>query len=70
MAEPGKCIECEGSVVPIRILEQDRGVHLPLKYAAIESSSSWLRGRYRLEGEITAELCTNCGRVTLRAVPF
>jgi uncharacterized OB-fold protein len=70
-AEPGTCVDCGANMVPIRIVEQDRnGSHSPLKYAAIDSTRNFFPGRYRLEGEITAELCTACGRVSLRAVPF
>jgi hypothetical protein len=68
--EPGICVECGGSLVPIRIVEQDHRSHLPLKYAAMDSTRSVVLGRYPLLGEISAELCTDCGRVTLRAKPF
>ncbi|HQX48775.1 MAG TPA: hypothetical protein PLR25_02650 [Planctomycetaceae bacterium] len=69
-AETGTCVECGASMVPIRIVQQDRGCHSPLKYAAIDSTRSLVRGRYPLQGEISAELCTGCGRVILRAIPF
>ena len=68
--EPGICVECGAGVVPIRVVQQDRGAHSPLKYAPIDSTRSYVRGQYPLEGEISAELCTGCGRVHLRAIPF
>jgi len=66
-----KCIECGSPTHPIRVLDEGReGGHLHQPgYAAIDSKRSWFFGRYPIEGELAAELCESCGRVTFRAVP-
>ena len=62
-----KCIECGSPTHPIRVLEYDE--ENSIKYAAFDSKTHWFHGRYPIEGELAAELCESCGRVTFRAVP-
>jgi hypothetical protein len=72
-----KCPECGGSLHPIRILERGdsqfkSNVHYDLEYAlepAKKGLIGSLLGRFPTDGYLVGELCEQCGRVLLRAVP-
>lgn len=64
-----KCIECGGATHPIKIIDRgQKNIHYGLIYTAEGSKRNIFKG-YPKEGEIGAELCDSCGRITLRAVP-
>lgn len=65
-----KCTECGGATHPIRVMSRaGPAVQHQLVYAAENAKPGWLLGNYAVEGELAAELCEGCGRVTFRAVP-
>lgn len=64
-----KYIECGGETSPVKIIDRgQRNIHYDLIYTAEDSKRSILRGHPK-EGQIAAELCGICGRITLRATP-
>jgi hypothetical protein len=61
-----KCIECGGESQAIKIIDRgQRNIHYDLIYAAEEAKRSIYSG-YKKEGAVRAEMCSNCGRITLR----
>ena len=64
-----RCIECGEETSAIQIIDRgQQNIHYDLVYAAAESKSKFGKG-HKIEGKINAELCNNCGHVTLRAAP-
>lgn len=66
--KPRPCIECGGQTRAICII--DRGyynIQYELVYA--KAVQGIFGKEYYVEGTVGAELCENCGRITLRAVP-
>lgn len=64
-----KCIECGAAMVPIQIIDRGQNnIHYELVYAAADSSRKFGKG-HDIAGKVAAELCENCGRITLRAAP-
>lgn len=63
------CSECGGNTYIIRIV--DRGMHnamFKMSYATKDKKSR-LGGSYDLVGDIDAEMCEKCRRITLRGAP-
>ena len=61
-----KCIECGGENTPVKIIDRgQRNIHYDLIYAAEDAKRSFYSG-YKKEGVLHAEMCSNCGRITLR----
>ena len=67
MSEKSKtCIECGGETHPIKIIDRgQRNIHYDLIYAAEDSKRSIFSG-HKIEGTVRAEMCSDCGRITLR----
>lgn len=64
-----KCIECGQETSAIQVIDRgQQNIHYDLVYAAGDSKSKFGKG-HAIEGKINAELCANCGRITLRAAP-
>lgn len=64
-----RCIECGADTVAIQVIDRgQRNIHYDLVYASGESKPKFGKG-HDIEGRINAELCENCGRITLRAAP-
>lgn len=64
-----KCIECGAETIAIKIIDRgQRNIHYDMIYAVADSKRSILKG-HDVEGQVAAELCENCGRITLRAAP-
>ena len=62
-----RCIECGADTVAIQVIDRgQRNIHYDLIYASGESKPKFGKG-HDIEGRINAELCGNCGRITLRA---
>ena len=62
-----KCIECGETTYSIQVIDRgQQNIHYDLVCAAGESKSKFGKG-HEIEGKINAELCNNCGRITLRA---
>ena len=61
-----KCIECGGETQAIQIIDRgQRNIHYTLAYTAGDSERSVFKG-HDIEGDVHAEMCGNCGRITLR----
>ena len=64
-----KCIECGGETQAIQIIDRgQRNIHYTLIYTAQDSKRSVFKG-YEIEGDVNAEMCEDCGRITLRGTP-
>lgn len=64
-----KCIECGEETYAIQIIDRgQQNIHYDFVYTAGESKAKFGKG-HDIEGKINAELCQNCGRITLRAAP-
>ena len=70
MKETGKkCIECGEETYAIQVVDRgQKNIHYDLIYTSGDAKRSVFKG-YKKEGEVAAELCENCGRITLRAIP-
>ena len=64
------CVECGGATHPIIVLEAGEGNrHRCLEFTTTDAKPGWFLGRYPTKGYVSAELCVQCGRITLRAYP-
>ena len=64
-----KCIECGAGTVAIQMIDRgQQNIHYEMVYAAEASKRKFGKG-HDIAGKVAAELCQNCGRITLRAVP-
>ena len=64
-----KCIECGADTVAIQIIDRgNQNIEYELTYTAGDSKRSVFKG-HKKKGKVAAELCENCGLITLRAVP-
>ena len=64
-----KCVECGHDTYAIQIIDRgQQNIHYEAVYAVAGSKKAFGKG-YNIEGNIAAELCQNCGRITLRAAP-
>ena len=64
-----KCIECGSQTYAIQIIDRgESNSHYELVYAAGDAKRKFTK-TYDIEGKVSAELCQNCGRISLRAVP-
>ncbi len=69
MTETKKCVECGGETYPIKIVDRgNQNIHYDLIYTMEDSKRNIFKG-HKKEGVVAAELCENCGRIALRAVP-
>ena len=63
------CIECGTETTTIQMIDRgQQNIHYEMVYAAKESKRKFGKG-HDVAGKVAAELCQNCGRITLRAVP-
>ena len=65
-----KCIECQGAMSPIIIMDKAPRVarHLhagSLEYRLPDDRVSFWTGRYPTAGEVRAFMCEACGRIAL-----
>ena len=65
-----KCIECEGAMSPIIIMDKAPGVARhsytgPLEYRLPDDRVSFWTGRYPTAGEVRSFMCEACGRIAL-----
>ena len=64
-----KCIECGAETYAIQVIDRgQKNIHYDLIYASEDSKRNIFTG-HKKEGKVAAELCDNCGRITLRAIP-
>ena len=64
-----KCIECGAETVAIQLIDRgESNSHYEPVYAAGDAKRKFTK-TYDIQGNISAELCQNCGRITLRAAP-
>ena len=67
--QSNKCIECGGETHAIQIIDRgQRNIHYTLSYTAGDSKRSIFKG-HDIEGDVNAEMCQDCGRITLRGAP-
>lgn len=69
-AEVRACMECQGSMSPIVIMDVAPGVakHAvagPLTYRLPEDRVSFWTGKYPTAGVVQAYMCSECGRIAL-----
>ena len=65
----GKCVECGGQTYAIQVIDRgQRNIHYKLIYTAGDAKPKFGKG-YDIEGEVTAEMCEDCGRIVLRGAP-
>ena len=63
-----KCIECGEETVAIQLIDRgELNVHYNQNYSTDDFKSK--PRTYSIDGHLAAELCENCGRITLRAAP-
>lgn len=64
------CVECQGSMSPIVIMDlypgvAQRAVAGPLTYRSPDDKLSFWTGKYPTAGEVKAYMCGECGRIAL-----
>jgi hypothetical protein len=64
------CVECQGTMAPIVIMDKSPGVARrlvfgPLEYRLPDDQVSFWTGRYPTAGVVRAFLCAGCGRIAL-----
>ncbi len=62
-----KCIECEGEMSPIVIIDRNYRHMESLAYRLPEDRVSFWSGKYATAGAVQALMCANCGRIALYA---
>ena len=63
-----KCIECGEGTYEIQIIDRgQRNIHYNFAYSTDDFKEK--PRAYKISGFIAAEMCGNCSRVALRAVP-
>ena len=65
-----RCIECEGELSPIVIMDKHSSVSRvgalgELEYRQPDDTRSFWTGRYPTAGRVQALMCGNCGRIAL-----
>lgn len=64
-----KCIECGTETRVIQLIDRGQNnIHYDFVYAEADSTRKFGKG-HDVAGKVLAELCENCGRITLRAAP-
>ena len=77
------CVDCGGKTESIKLVDATQpgmalGVvdeksqashHIQLQYVAEDSERSRFSKRFPTAGHIRGQMCTDCGRITLYAVP-
>lgn len=66
-----KCPDCDGSLVPICIIDRSRlneiqSMDSVLTYTSPKAKPGWL-GNLKAEGTVSAFACNQCGRILLYA---
>ena len=66
-----KCPDCDGSMVPISIIDRSRlneiqSIDSLLSYTSAAAKPGWL-GNLKAEGTVSAFACNQCGRILLYA---
>ncbi len=64
------CVECQGAMSPIIVMDKDRYGNLgpgpqTLEYRRPEDSRSFWSGKYPTAGPVRAFMCGGCGRIAL-----
>ena len=72
--ESKRCVECEGIMSRIIIMDKDRfGITAQapqsLEYRRPDDSRSFWTGRYPTAGPVRAFMCSECGRIALYGTP-
>ena len=66
-----KCVECQGSMSPILIMDKLHTFPTPhrhagsLEYRLPDDSLSFWTGKYPTAGTVRAFMCADCGRIAL-----
>jgi len=69
--ETKKCLECEGQMVEIRVIDHSHGgMQAELAYSSTDRTPSWFTSYYKEVGKLGAYMCTKCGAVRFYARPF
>ena len=63
-----KCIECGEDTYVIQVIDRgQKNIHYNFAYSTDEFKDK--PRAYKISGFVAAEMCENCGRITLRAAP-
>lgn len=69
--ETKKCLECEGQMQPIRVIDHANSFESgELSYTSTERTSAWPISYYKELGKVRSWMCTKCGAVRFYARPF
>lgn len=69
-AETKKCLECEGVMKPIRVIDHAHSFEAgELTYTAAERTQSLLVSFYEKLGSVKAWMCDDCGAIRLYGQP-
>lgn len=63
------CVECDGRMAPIRILDRNYRTVESLNYTLPGAKQSFWTGRFPEAGVVEAMMCADCGRITLFGRP-
>lgn len=69
MSESKPCGDCDGSMKPIRMIDQQLSQHHPIVYSVLESTRSFWSSKYPIEGTVEAIMCDSCGLIKLYGRP-
>jgi hypothetical protein len=66
------CPDCNGEMAGITILDatdpglrREASIYLPLRYAVEPPKEGLFSVKYRAAGQVTAKMCSDCGRIVL-----
>ena len=64
-----KCIECEGAMSPVVVMDRNYKNIQQLTYRHLDDKISFWSGKYATAGSVLAFMCGNCGRIALYGAP-
>ena len=59
------CVECQGAMSPIIVMDNGRYGVQTLEYRRPDDSPSFWTGKYPTAGRVLAMMCGDCGRIAL-----
>jgi hypothetical protein len=66
---PRACIECQGELNPIVIIDRTHREAYGLAYRQPDDRRSFWTGQYATAGPVEAFICRECGRIALYGSP-
>jgi len=70
MSDEASCVECQGEMSPVVVMDKDRWGNTgpgpqAIEYRRPEDSRSFWTGKYPTAGLVRAFMCGSCGRISL-----